>query len=204
MRSKLKSERSEFEGRNSMKDYAYIDPPEKIPFYVRIGLMISKRVTKKDLLVPKLLAWYPKSAISSGVLEALVAHGSKDLNPRILQLVRMQVSILVSCPFCIDMNSFEHDRSGISDEEIQVLTEKRSMDDVLSFSKRERLAINYTRLVTKTPVVLDTAFMEQIKAEFTEREIVILTTTAAQVNYWARMISGLGVPPAGFTDHCDF
>lgn len=39
-----------------MKDYAYIDPPEKIPFYVRIGLMISKRVTKKDLLVPKLLA----------------------------------------------------------------------------------------------------------------------------------------------------
>ena len=187
-----------------MKDYAYIDPPEKIPFYVRIGLMISKRVTRKDLLVPKLLAWYPKAAISSGVMEALVAHGKEDLTPRILQLVRMQVSILVSCPFCIDMNSFEYDKSGISEEEIQVLTEKMALDDVLSFSSRERLAIEYTKLTTRTPVIIPASFMEKITAEFTEREIVILATTAAQVNYWARMISGLGVPPAGFTDRCDF
>jgi len=27
---------------------------------------------------------------------------------------------------------------------------------------------------------------------------VILVSTAAQVNYWARLIQGLGIPPAGF------
>lgn len=187
-----------------MKDKAYIRPPEKIPFYIRLGLMVSKRVTKKDLLVPKLLAWYPKVAISSGVLESLVAHGKKDLTPRILQLVRMQVSILAACPFCIDMNAFEYEKCGISEEEIQVLTGRIPMEEVLSFSDRERLAVEYTRLISLTPVMIPSALMEQVKVTFTEREIVILASTAAQVNYWARMISALGVPPAGFTDRCDF
>ena len=46
---------------------AFIKPPERIPFYIKIGLIISKKVTKKDLLAPKLLAWYPKVAISSAL-----------------------------------------------------------------------------------------------------------------------------------------
>jgi len=46
-------------------------------------------------------------------------------------------------------------------------------------------------------------FMEKVTSEFTEREIVILSSTAAQVNYWARMLIALGVPPAGFSDKCD-
>ena len=34
--------------------------------------------------------------------------------------------------------------------------------------------------------------------EANEREIVILATTSAQVNYWARLIQALGCPPAPF------
>ena len=45
--------------------------------------------------------------------------------------------------------------------------------------------------------------MEKIKLNFTEREIVIIASTAAQVNYWARLIQALGVPPAGFSDKCE-
>ena len=48
---------------------AFIKPPDKIPLLLKLGIMISKRVTGKDLLVPKLLAWYPKVAISSAILE---------------------------------------------------------------------------------------------------------------------------------------
>lgn len=187
-----------------MTDKAYIRPPEKIPFYIRLGLLVSKKVTKKDLLVPKLLAWYPKVAISSGVLESLVAHGKKELTPRMLKLVRMQASILPSCPFCIDMNSFEYEQSGISDVEISALAGRTPMEEVPTFSKKERLAVLYTRRISETPVMITDAFMEEVKAEFTEREIVILASTAAQVNYWARLISALGVPPAGFSDRCDF
>ena len=78
-----------------MNENAFIKPPERIPLYIKIGLLITKKVTKKDLLAPKLLAWYPKVAVSSAVLESLVAHSDKDLNERILKLVRIQSSMTV-------------------------------------------------------------------------------------------------------------
>jgi alkylhydroperoxidase family enzyme len=46
-------------------------------------------------------------------------------------------------------------------------------------------------------------FIEQLKAAFTEREIVILASTAAQVNYWSRMVQALGIPPMGVSDQGD-
>ncbi len=73
-----------------------------------------------------------------------------------------------------------------------------------TFSERERLAIEYAKLVTQTPLKFPQDFIEGLKVHFNEREIVILASTAAQVNYWARLIQALGIPPAGFSDQCDF
>lgn len=186
-----------------MRKRAFIRPPKKIPLYLRIGLTISKKVTKKDLLAPKLLAWYPKVAISSGILELMVAHGRKDLNERLLKLIRVQASVSVACPFCIDMNSYDYSKCGISDEEMLDIIAGVDLERIASFSKRERLAIEYARLISQTPVSISKEFMEDMKSSFTEREIVIISSTAAQVNYWARMLKGLGVPPEGFSDRCD-
>ena len=41
--------------------------------------------------------------------------------------------------------------------------------------------------------------MAELQAAFEPRELVVLAATAAQVNYWARLIQALGIPPAGFT-----
>ena len=58
------------------------------------------------------------------------------------------------------------------------------------------------RLISRAPLAFPQAFIQTLKANFTEREMVILATTAAQVNYWARLIQALGVPPVGYTDQC--
>lgn len=181
---------------------AFIKPPKKIPWFLRIGIYISKKVTKKDLLVPKLLAWDPKVAISSGILESMVAHGKGDLDKRILKIVRIQASLSVNCPFCIDMNSFEYEEDGITKAEMYCLTGKYDIGDVSTFNIREKLAIEYTKFISQTPIKIPKEFMEKVKLNFTEREIVIIASTVAQVNYWARLIQGLGVPPAGFSDKC--
>lgn len=178
---------------------AYINPPKRIPLFIRLGLIVTKKVTGKDLLVPKLLAWYPKTAISSAVLEGLIAKGDKDLNERILKLVRVQASLSAACPFCIDMNAFEYEKHEISEAELRSLMDT---DVSESFNRKERLAIEYTRLISATPVGVTDRFMDEMKTEFSEREIVILAGTAAQVNYWARLIKSLGVPPEGFADSC--
>ena len=100
---------------------AFIEPPKSIPFYLRVGIWISRKITGRDLLPGKLLAWYPKVAISSGIMEILVAHKYKTLNKRILKLIRLRTSFIVSCPFCIDMNSYDYPQYGITSEEFVAL-----------------------------------------------------------------------------------
>lgn len=179
---------------------AWIDPPRRIPLWLRLGLWFTRRVTGKDLLPPRLLAWYPKAAFSSAIMEAFVAHHDADLSMRMLKLVRMQASFSAACPFCIDMNSQRFQTFQISTQELAAIQGLLSLDEVASFSLRERLALQYTRRISSTPLSFPAELMHQVKTHFTEREIVILATTAAQVNYWARLIQSLGAPPAGFME----
>lgn len=182
---------------------AFVNPPNKIPLFLRIGIWVSKKATGKDLLVAKLLSWYPKAAVGSAMLESLVAHRDKDIDERILKLVRMQASFSASCPFCIDMNSFEFQKQGITKQELAALQGVNHLVDVVTFSHREKLAIEYARYTSSSPLSFPREFIDELKKYFTEREIVILASTAAQVNYWARLIQALGIPPAGFSEHCD-
>jgi alkylhydroperoxidase family enzyme len=182
---------------------AFIDPPKHIPFYLKIGIWISKKITGRDLLPAKLLSWYPKVAISSGIMEALVAHKDAKLDKRILKLVRLRTSFSVACPFCIDMNSYDYDQFGIKPQELAALQGRIKFADVNTFSVREIIAMEYAGLISSTPLQFPQDFADKLKTNFTEREIIILASTAAQVNYWARLLQALGVPPAGFSDHCD-
>ncbi len=182
---------------------AFINPPKSIPFYLRIGIWVSRKVTGRDLLPARLLSWYPKVAISSGIMEALVAHQDGKLDRRILKIVRLQTSFAVACPFCIDMNSYDYTDYGITPTELIALQGNAGIATVKTFSAREKVAIEYAKLISRSPLAFSPNFIESLKANFTEREIVILASTAAQVNYWARLLQSLGVPPAGFADSCE-
>jgi alkylhydroperoxidase family enzyme len=178
---------------------AFIEPPRNISPALRLGIWISERTTGRMMLPARILAWYPKAALGSGILESLVAHQDGKLDERMLKLVRMAASFAAACPFCIDMNSHEHESLGINAEEMLALRGQLALESVPTFSVRESLAIQYARLVSQTPLKFHPDFIEQVKAVFSEREIVILASTAAQVNYWARLIQALGIPPAGFS-----
>lgn len=175
---------------------AFIHPPVRIPMILKLGIWISEKSTGRVMLPARILAWYPKAAIGSGVMEALVAHEEAGMTRRMLKLVRMAASYAVACPFCVDMNSHEYREAGITDEEAESL--RGSYEAIASLSEREKLAIAYARAVSQTPLKFHPDLVERAKSVFDEREFVILVSTAAQVNYWARLIQGLGIPPAGF------
>jgi hypothetical protein len=111
-----------------------------------------------------------------------------------LKLIRMTAST-AACPFCIDMTT-RTSSDGITDEEAESL--RGDFEQVSTFSEREKLAIAYTRVISQTPMQFHPDLVERVKSAFTAREFVILASTAAQVNYWARLIQALGIPPAGF------
>lgn len=173
---------------------AFIAPPARIPLYLRFGLWIVRRRTGVDLLPPQLLAWYPRAALSSGVIEALIAHADGRVTERMLKMVRMAVSFTTSCPFCVGLNS-EGWEKLMTEEELVGLQGHTGLDTVASLTPQERLAIEYARLTSQTPLAIPRAFGARLAENFTEREIVVLATTSAQVNYWARLVQGLGCPP---------
>jgi AhpD family alkylhydroperoxidase len=175
---------------------AFIKPPERIPLILKLGIWVSEKITGRIMLPARILAWYPKAAMGSAVMEALVAHEDGRMTRRMLKLVRMAASHTAACPFCVDMNSYEYRDMGITDEEAESL--RGEFEEVASFSEQEKLAIAYARVISQTPLKFHPDLVERVKSAFNEREFVILVSTAAQVNYWARLIQGLGIPPAGF------
>ena len=181
---------------------AFIEPPARTPLLLKLGIWVSEKITGKRMLPARILAWYPKAAIGSGVLEALVAHHDGKLDERMLKLVRMAASFAAACPFCIDMNSYDYDQFGIKLEEFAALQGRIAMEAVKTFSSREVIAMEYAVLISRAPLMFGQEFVDRLKSSFSEREIVILASTVAQVNYWARLLQALGVPPAGFSDHC--
>ena len=176
---------------------AMIREPRHLFPLLRLGIAVSERVTRKRMEPARLLAWYPRAALGAGLLESLVAH--REPSKRLLKLVRVTASLTASCPFCVDMNSFEAAAAGVTDAELRAL-QRGTEDELTTLTPRDRAAVAYARAISSTPLVFEDLLRADLTRLFSERELVILATTAAQVNYWARTIQALGIEPAGFCE----
>jgi alkylhydroperoxidase family enzyme len=182
---------------------SFLEPPAKIPLILRAMLALVERRLGRRLLANRILAWYPKALVGSGVMEALVAHGDREVPARLLTMVRLRTAFRASCPFCVDMNARDLPRVGITDDERAALQAPGALSPGCgSFSDRERAALCYVDCITGTPLAFPPAVIEGMRTHFTERAMVIVASTSAQVNFWARLIQSLGVPPAGFSESC--
>lgn len=181
---------------------SFIEPPPRLPLLLRLALFLVEKRLGRRMLATRILAWYPKSAIGSGIMEGLVAHDEPQVPRRLLTLIRVRTSFLVSCPFCIDMNAAGYADKGITDQEIRALQGLVGLDEVATFSAREKAALRYVECACATPVSFPAAVVEAMREQFPPRGMVIVASTCAQVNFWARLIQSLGVPPAGFSGSC--
>lgn len=65
----------------------------------------------------------------------------EDYKTRWNQKTNPGVSFAAACLFCIDMNSYQHEAVSITQDELMVLQGGKTLEDVHTFSERERLAI---------------------------------------------------------------
>jgi len=179
-----------------------VPPPPRIPFWLRPAVWLAERITKKEALPARLLARFPKGAVGAGVLEAAAAGGS-DMNQadgaRVLAIARIVASAVAGCPFCVDMNAATWERAGLRPEELRALLGSDEAR-LAELEPRARTAARYASALSRTPIVLAPELVAALREHFSEREIVVLAATIAQVNFWSRFNQGLGVPAAGFFD----
>jgi AhpD family alkylhydroperoxidase len=179
---------------------AFIDPPPRPPLLLRLATRLGVRFAVMELRPARLLAWYPRAALGAGLLEATITARDGRIDRRMLKLVRLAASFATACPFCADMNAHQHREASVTDEELEALKGQVDPDAIPSLSGLERLAVRYAQLASQTPLRFPAGFVAELQRSFGEREIVVLATTAAQVNDWARLVQALGIPPAGFSD----
>lgn len=181
---------------------AYIQEPN-IPKILDKVITFAETKLGAKMMPARLLLWAPKAFVSSMILEGLITHKQGRVSPRMLKLIRMQVSLKIACPFCIDMNSKAFRDYGVTEQEIKAMQGLVRIADVDSFSSREKLVLYYAKGIVRTPIKVNPDLIDHMTRAFNEKEFAAIVTTVGQVDYWTRIIQGFGIQPAGFLEACD-
>jgi len=130
--------------------------------------------------------------VAPAAIKALVGvetyiQGS-GLEQGLIELVKMRASQINGCAYCLDMHSKDARRHGETEQRLYLLNAWR---ESRLYTPRERAALAWTEsltLVAETNAPDDV--YDALKAQFTEKEIVDLTTLVGMINLWNRIAIG--------------
>ena len=163
---------------------------------MRAYAVIATRARRNRFDLVSRLVRRPTIAIGVGGDEAGLFLSSR-LETRTKQLASAKAASMIGCQFCLDIGSALGSVLGITERDLRDLVRYRESE---SFTKRERLAIEFAEAMTATPLALTDSLIEHVHAVFTSAEVVELVAEVAWENHRARLNQALGVRPMGFSD----
>ncbi len=140
-------------------------------------------------------AYQPKMMFGMGRFNQAVRKG-KSLDERLKNLVELKGAQMIGCEFCVDLGSQICRNSGISDEELLALPRYVQSD---LFTEREKLALDYTVAVMRTPVEVTDELFARMQEHFSDAQLVAITALLTVVNL-NRLNAAFGIGSAGFSD----
>ena len=140
-------------------------------------------------------AHQPKMMSGMGRFQQAVRKG-RTVDERLKYLVELKGAQMIGCEYCVDLGSQICRNSGLTDEELLALPRYRGSD---LFTEREKLALDYTVGVMRTPVDVSDELFARMKEHFTDEQIVEITALLTVVNL-DRFNAAFGVGSAGFSD----
>ncbi len=118
----------------------------------------------------------------------------------LLHLLKLRVSQINGCAYCIDMHSKDLRAAGETEQRLYLLDAWR---EAPFYTDRERAALAWAEAVTLVTEghVLDEVY-EQARSQFSEEELINLTLAIVAINGWNRLsISFRSVPGAYQPQH---
>ena len=110
------------------------------------------------------------------------------LEPALIELVKMRVSQINGCAYCLDMHSKDARAAGESEQRLHVLAAWR---EAPFYSTRERAALAWAEAVTLlSSNDLPDALYDEVHAQFDDKEMVDLTLAIITINGWNRLAIG--------------
>jgi AhpD family alkylhydroperoxidase len=118
---------------------------------------------------------------------------NSGLSLGLLELVKMRVSQINGCAFCIAMHVPLARKHGISDDQLHLLPAWR---EAPIYSSQERAALAWAESLTRlSGGDVSDAVYEEMRQNFTEKEIADLSFAVAEINAWNRLMIGTRTPP---------
>ena len=140
-------------------------------------------------------AHQPKMMSGMGKFQRAVRNGN-SVDERLKYLVECKGAQMIGCEYCVDLGSQVCRNSGFSDDELLALPRYRQSD---LFTEREKLALDYTVGVMRTPVEVTDDLFARMKEHFTDEQLVEITALLTVVNL-DRFNAAFGVGSAGFSE----
>src|SRR4051812_22021396 len=137
----------------------------------------------------------PKMMSGMGKFQQAVRKG-KTVDERLKYLVELKGAQMIGCEFCVDLGSQICRNSGFSDEELLAIPRYRRSD---LFTEREKVALDYTVAVMRTPVEVTDELFAQMTEHFTDEQLVEITALLTVVNL-DRFNAAFGIGAAGFSE----
>ena len=116
-----------------------------------------------------------------------------SISPRLMEIAICTVAAITGADYEFTHHAPEYVKAGGNEALVPKLRDPDKAADDSAFNDDERLAIRYAIAMTRTVTVPQPLF-DQVRARFSETEIVELTAAIATYNMVARILLALEVP----------
>jgi AhpD family alkylhydroperoxidase len=114
----------------------------------------------------------------------------------LLHLVKMRASQINGCAYCIDMHSKDARAGGETEQRLYALDAWR---ETPFYTARERAALAWTEALTNVrDGHVPDAVWEEVRAEFSEEELMNLTMAVVAINGWNRIAIAFRSVPGSY------
>lgn len=120
-----------------------------------------------------------------GLREMEVYLHHSNLEPSLRELVKLRVSQINHCAFCLDMHTKDAMKQG---ETIQRIIGLNAWRGAPYYTDKERAALEWVEAVTLiSEVDVSDELYQEVRKHFSERDLVDLNLAVIAINAWNRM-----------------
>ncbi len=137
-------------------------------------------------------------ALAPDAYQAVLALGGlaakAGIDKQLLELIKLRASQINGCAFCVQYHILQAERLGVPADKLNLVVVWR---EAPQFSPRERAALAWTEALTQFAGCVSDEVYEQARAEFSDQELIYLTSAVASINVWNRFgVAYRWTPPA--------
>ncbi|MDE2379712.1 carboxymuconolactone decarboxylase family protein [Bradyrhizobium sp.] len=136
-------------------------------------------------------------ALTPDAYEVVLALGQlaakAGLDKQLLELIKLRASQINGCAFCVQHHILLSERLGVPADKLNLVAVWR---EAPVFSARERAALAWTEALTLLPAGVSDEVFAEASREFSEKELMYLTSAVASINTWNRFGAAYRWSPA--------